>query len=86
METEKKLIIISDDGNDIQFDDILIKHDNVRRDEIAEIEKEIEQLETNKAEIEAKINDLKAQIIYAKEIIAIADDKKKETETQEVEV
>lgn len=70
---ENKIVIVSDDSNVIAFDDITIKHDTVDRAEVAEIKEEISNLESQKVSIDEKIVELKAKILYAEKIIAIAD-------------
>lgn len=73
---EKKIVIVSDENDIVAFDDITIKHDTVNRVEVAEVKKEIEQLENDKIELDKRIVALKAKLIYAEKIIAIADEKK----------
>lgn len=73
---ENKIVIVSDDNNVISFDDITIKHDTVDRNEVAEVEKEIEMLEVEIDEKNKRLVELKAKIKYAKKIIAIADAEK----------
>ncbi len=84
---ENKIVIVSDDSNVIAFDDITIKHDTVDRAEVAEIKEEISNLENQKVTIDERIVELKAKILYAEKVIAIADAAKAETESvQEVNV
>lgn len=86
---ENKIVIVSDDSNVIAFDDITIKHDTVDRAEVAEIKEEISNLESQKVSIDEKIVELKAKILYAEKIIAIADAQvaaKAETESVQEDV
>lgn len=82
---ENKIVIVSDDCNVIQFDDITVKHDTIDRNEVAEIKNEISKLENDKQSIDDKLVELKAKILYAEKVIAIADAAKAET-VQEVNV
>lgn len=73
---EKKIVIVSDENDIVAFDDITIKHDTINRVEVAEVKKEIEQLENDRITLDNRIVALKAKLIYAEKIIAIADEKK----------
>lgn len=79
---EKKIVIISDDSNVIKFDDITIKHDSVDRTEVAEIKQEISNLEVQKTTIDERLVDLKAKLLYAEKVIAIADAEKAKAEQE----
>ncbi|MBD5086704.1 MAG: hypothetical protein HDT32_05070 [Clostridiales bacterium] len=73
---EKKIVIVSDENDVVTFDDITIKHDTINRVEVAEVKKELEQLENEKIELDNRIVSLKAKLMYADKIIAIADENK----------
>lgn len=73
MNEENKIVIVSDDGNCINFDDVTIKHDNINRNEVEEIDREIANLEHQRASIDDRLVELKAKIAYAKRVIEIAD-------------
>ena len=79
---EKQIVIVSDENGIVAFDDITIKHDTIDRAEVAEVEKTIESLEQKKIEIDNRIVELKAKLLYAKKIIAIADEKRNSEITQ----
>lgn len=79
---EKKIVIVSDENGIVAFDDITIKHDTINRAEVTEVEKAIEQLEQDKIAIDKRIVELKAKLLYAKKIIAIADEKRQSEITQ----
>lgn len=86
---ENKIVIVSDDSNVIEFDDITTRHDTVDRAQVAEIKEEISNLENQKVTIDEKIVELKAKILYAEKVIAIADAQaaaKAETEQEDVPV
>ena len=74
---EKKIVIVSDENGIVEFDDITIKHDTVNRAEVAEVKAEIAKLEKDKVAIDNRIVELKAKVLYAEKIIAIADEKLK---------
>lgn len=74
---ENKIVIVSDENGVVAFDDITIKHDTVNRAEVAEVEAEIAKLENDKVAIDNRIVELKAKVLYAKKVIAIADEKLK---------
>ncbi len=74
---ENKIVIVSDENGVVAFDDITIKHDTVNRAEVAEVEAEIAKLENDKVAIDNRIVELKAKVLYAKKVIAIADEKRK---------
>ena len=73
---EKKFVIVSDENGIVAFDDITIKHDTINRAEVEEVEKAIKSLEQEKITINDRIVELKAKLIYARKIIAIADEKR----------
>lgn len=73
---EKKIVIVSDENGIVAFDDITIKHDTINRAEVEEVEKAIKSLEQEKITINDRIAELKAKLIYARKIIAIADEKR----------
>ncbi len=73
MDEENKIVIVSDNGSRIDFDDVTIKHDSVDRNEVAEIDREIADLEQQRANIDERLVALKAKIAYAKRVIEIAD-------------
>ena len=73
---EKKIVIVSDENGIVAFDDITIKHDTINRAEVEEVEKAIKSLEQEKITINDRIVELKAKLIYARKIIAIADEKR----------
>lgn len=73
---EKKIVIVSDENGIVAFDDITIKHDTINRVEVEEVEKAIKSLEQEKITINDRIVELKAKLIYARKIIAIADEKR----------
>ncbi len=79
---EKKIVIVSDEDGIVAFDDITIKHDTINRAEVTEVEKAIEQLEQEKIAVDKRIVELKAKLLYAKKIIAIADEKRQSEITQ----
>lgn len=70
---ENKIVIVEDDGNRIAYDDVTIKHDTVDRNEVAEIEIEINNLVNQKLVIDERIDALNKKLSYAKKVIAIAD-------------
>ena len=74
---ENKIVIVSDENGVVAFDDITIKHDTVNRAEVAEVEAEIAKLENDKVAIDNRIVELKAKVLYAEKVIAIADEKLK---------
>ena len=73
MDEENKIVIVSDNGNHIDFDDVTVRHDSVDRNDVAEIEAEIANLEQQRADIDDKLVALKQKIAYAKRVIEIAD-------------
>ena len=73
---EKKIVIVSDENGIVAFDDITIKHATINRAEVEEVEKAIKSLEQEKITINDRIVELKAKLIYARKIIAIADEKR----------
>ena len=73
---EKKIVIVSDENGIGAFDEITIKHDTINRAEVEEVEKAIKSLEQEKITINDRIVELKAKLIYARKIIAIADEKR----------
>lgn len=73
---EKKIVIVSDENGIVAFDDITIKHDTINRAEVEEVEEAIKSLEQEKITINDRIVELKAKLIYARKIIAIADEKR----------
>lgn len=73
MDEENKIVIVSDNGSRIDFDDVTIKHDSIDRNEVAEIDREIADLEQQRANIDERLVALKAKIAYAKRVIEIAD-------------
>lgn len=73
---ENKIVIVSDNSDVIEFDDITIRHDTVSRNEVADVKAEIERLESEKVTIDERIVELKAKILYAEKVIAIADEAK----------
>lgn len=79
---EKEYVIVEDDGLIIQYN--AIEKDKVNRQEIASIEEAIKLLELEVAEKNAKIEELKAEVEFAKQIIALADEKKELESQQEV--
>lgn len=83
MNEENKIVIVEDVDNIIKFDDITIKHDQVDRQEVADAEKEIAELETQKVGIDERIVALKVKIAYAKRVIEIADAKKLENQAND---
>lgn len=76
MDEKKEIVIVSDEDGIIAFDDITVKRDTVNRAEVAEVEKAIESLEQQKADIDSKLVELKAKVLYAEKVIAIADEKR----------
>ena len=84
MNEENKIVIVNDDDKVISFQDITIKNDVVDRDEVAQVEREIAELEEQKIAIDDKLVLLKAKILYAKRIIEIADEKKLAESEQDV--
>lgn len=70
----KEIRIVEDDSVIIKYQ--TIENDTVNRDEIASIEEAIELLEKEVAEKNARIDELKAKVEFAKKIIALADEKK----------
>ncbi len=76
MDEKKEIVIVSDEDGIIAFDDITVKRDTVNRAEVAEVEKAIESLEQQKADIDSKLVEFKAKLLYAQKIIAIADEKR----------
>lgn len=74
---ENKIVIVSDENGVVAFDDITIKHDTVNRADVAEVKAEIDKLEKNKVAIDNRIVELKAKVLYAEKVIAIADEKLK---------
>lgn len=77
MNEENKIVIVSDNGNRIDFDDVTIKHDSVDRNEVADIKSEIADLQKQRASIDERLIALKAKISYAEHVIEIADAKAK---------
>ena len=73
MDEENKIVIVSDNGSRIDFDDVTIKHDSVDRNEVEEIDREIADLEQQRANIDERLVALKAKIAYAKRVIEIPD-------------
>ncbi len=73
---ENKIVVMSDIDDVIAFDDVSIKHDTINRAEVEEVEKAIKSLEQDKIMINDRIVELKAKLIYARKIIAIADEKR----------
>lgn len=85
MNEENKIVIISDDGNAIHFDDVTIKHDIVDRAEVERAETLISEIEKEIADKTIELEQLKQRVAKAKEIIALADEKKAQEEiTNEV--
>ncbi len=76
MDEKKEIVIVSDENGIVAFDDITIKHDTINRAEVAEVEEAIASLEKDKISIDNRIVELKAKLIYARKIIAIADEKR----------
>ena len=81
MDEEKKIVIVSDNGSRIDFDDVTVKHDSVDRNEVAEIKREIADLEQQRENIDERLVALKAKIAYADRVIEIADAKAKADES-----
>lgn len=81
---EKEILIVSDDNVVIQYQ--TIENDSVNRQEVADIEEAIKVLELEVAEKNAKIEELKAKVEFAKKIIALADEKKAQEEDQPEDV
>lgn len=73
---ENKIVIVSDENGVVAFDDITIKHDTVNRAEVAEVKAEIAKLESDRVAIDNRIVELKAKVLYAERVIAIADEKR----------
>ena len=71
---EKRIEILEDVDNRIVFEEI--KTDTVNREEVAQVDARIADLEAQKLAIEEELAELRAKIDYAKKIIAIADAKK----------
>lgn len=80
---EKEILIVSDDNVVIQYQ--TIENDSVNRQEVADIEEAIKVLELEVAEKNAKIEELKAKVEFAKKIIALADEKKAQEEEDQPE-
>lgn len=68
----KEIRIVEDDNVIIKYQ--TIENDIVNREEIANIETAIELLESEVAEKNAKIEELKKKVAFAKSIIALADE------------
>ena len=73
MDEENKIVIVSDNGSRIDFDDVTVKHDSIDRNEVAQIDREIADLEQQRANIDERLVALKENIAYAKRVIEIAD-------------
>lgn len=76
MENENRIEILSDENGLIEFDDITVVHDTVSRTDVAAVEQEIAKLENDKIVIDNRVVELKAKVLYAKKVIAIADAKR----------
>lgn len=77
---EKEIRIIDDDTVLIKYE--TIETDTVNRNEIAEIESAIEMLEQEVLEKNAKIEELKKKVEFAKHIISLADEIKAKAEVE----
>ena len=75
---ETKIEIVSDIENVVTFDTIV--RDTVNREDVKIAEERIAVLEAEIAERNVEIEALKNKIAYAKEIIALADEKKAQEE------
>ena len=73
MDEENKIVIVSGNGSRIDFDDVTVKHDSIDRNEVVQIDREIADLEQQRANIDERLVVLKAKIAYAKRVIEIAD-------------
>lgn len=71
---DKRIEILEDVDNVIVFEEI--KTDTINRQEVADVEARIAELEEQRLAIEAELAELRAKIDYAKKVIAIADAKK----------
>jgi len=87
VEQENKIVIVSDDDKVIAYQDITIVNDTIDREDVARAEQEIAELEQIRNDADEKIVNLKAKILYAKKVIALADEEKAkvvaETATEE---
>lgn len=82
MNEENKIVIVNDDDKVIKFQDITIKNYEIDREEVARVENEIAELETQKIAIDERLVNLKAKILYAKKVIEIADAEKLASQEQ----
>lgn len=86
MNEEKRIEILSDENGVISFDDITVIHDSIDREEVTSVKAEIDALENQKIEIDARILNLKIKLDYAEKVIALADEKRQANEIQTGEV
>lgn len=85
MNEERKIVIVEDDGKMVKFQDVVITNDEIDREEVAQVKDEIARLEQDKIAIDDKLISLKAKLLYAEKVIAIADAEKAAKETAEEE-
>lgn len=87
VEQENKIVIVSDDDKVIAYQDITIVNDTIDREDVARAKQEIAELEQIRNDADEKIVNLKAKILYAEKVIALADEEKAkvvaETATEE---
>lgn len=76
MDEKKEIVIVSDENDIIVFDDIIVKRDTINRAEVAEVEKALASLVQQRTDLDNQIIEFKAKLIYARKIIAIADEKR----------
>ncbi len=84
---EKRIEIVSEENNIVTFDEIV--RDTIDRAEVERAEGLIAMLEEEIADKTAELEQLKERVAKAKEILALADEKKEQeaaaTETETVE-
>lgn len=83
MEFNKEINIVDDNNIVITYQ--MIETDTVNRQEIEEIKSAITMLESEVAEKNAKIEELKEKVAFAEKIIALADEKKASINAEELE-
>lgn len=82
---EKRIEIVGEENNIVTYDEIV--RDTVNREEVAKAEELIAEIEKEIADKSIELEQLKERVAKAKQILALADEKKlKETvETETIE-
>lgn len=73
MVEENKIVIVSDDGDRISFENVTTIFDECSRSRVSELESDVAQCEAELAATEQRLANLRAELEYASRVIAAAD-------------